>query len=162
MHIWIWAISPVPFFLADLLKISQIWWERLWTASSGLSLDVLWGSRLRQSHSQTCRDLSRSHSNIVLAACFGSLSCYKVTFFVPLLRLCARCSRFSRASLYLAAFNRFSILTSFAVPAAENPSRSITLPPSYFTIGMVLAVRWTEFSPDVVFWSPKCSIFSPD
>ena len=47
--------------------------------SSGLSIgSIRFKSRLWLGHSRTFRDLSRSHSCVVLAMCLGSLSCWKV------------------------------------------------------------------------------------
>ena len=66
-----------------------------------------------------------------------SSSCWKVNC-CPSLKSCALWSRFSsRTSLHSAAFFPLSVLPSLPVTAAEKP-----LPPSWFTVGMVLAMWW--------------------
>ena len=86
-------------------------------------------------HSRTFRNLSRSHSCIVLA-----VSCWKVNVH-PSLRSWAFWSRFSsRISLYFALFIFASILINHPVPVAEKHSHSMILPPPCFTAG---------FPPDV-------------
>jgi hypothetical protein len=71
-------------------------------------------------HSRTFRDLSRSHSCVVLVVCLGSLSCWKVNL-NPSLRSWGLWSRFSsRISLYFSPFIFTSNLTSLSVPAAEK------------------------------------------
>ena len=87
-------------------------------------------------HSRTFRDLSRSHSCIVLAVCLGSLSYWKINL-RPSLGSCVLWSRFlSRISLYFSQFIFPLILTSLPVPATEKNPHSM-LPPSWFTVGMV-------------------------
>ena len=102
-------------------------------------------------HSRTFRDLSRSHSCVVLAVCLGSLSCSKVNL-CPSLRSWALWSRFSsRMSLYFAPFNFPSILTSLPVPANEKQPHSMMLLPPYLTVGMVqgfLQMWWLAFRPN--------------
>ena len=85
---WVWRYklgTPgfgefLPFFSADPLNLCQVGWERSCTAifrslercSIGLK------SRLWLRRSRSFRDLSWSHSCVVLAVCLGSLSCWKV------------------------------------------------------------------------------------
>ena len=90
-------------------------------------------------HSRTFRDLSQSHSCVVLAVCLGSLSCWKVNLH-PSLRSCVLWNRFSsRISQYFAPFIFPYILTSLPVPAAEKNPQSMMLPPPTpcFTVGKV-------------------------
>ena len=97
-----------------------------------LSRDVWSGSRL--GHSRTFRDVSRSHSCVVLAVCLGLLYCCKVNLH-PSQRSWELWSRFSsRISLYFAPFVFPSNLTS--LPATEKHRHSMMLPPR-FTVGMV-------------------------
>lgn len=68
---------------------------------------------------QSQRHLSWSHCDIILAVCFGLLSCWKKSSR-------AAWSRFSsRKSLYFSAFIFPSVPTSLLVPAAEKLSHSI-------------------------------------
>lgn len=112
--------------------------------SSGLSTKVQWGWSLgfgwaTQGHSENW-----SHSSIVSAVCFGSLSCWKLIL-QNIELLCALWCRFSsRISLYLTVFIFLSILTSLSVPAAEKYLNSMMPAPPCFTIGMVLANWWAE------------------
>ena len=88
-------------------------------------------------HSRTFRDLSQSHSCIILAVCLGSLSCWKVNLH-PSLRSWELWSRLSsRISLYFAPFIFPLILTILSVPASEKHPHSMMLPPPCFAVGMV-------------------------
>ena len=118
----------LPFFYADPMK--------LWMGSVGaqlfssLSRDV----QVWLGHSRTFTDLSRSHPCIGLAVCFRSLSCWKLNLH-PTLRSWVLWSRFS---------SRMSLLCSIHISLNPDLSPSscrwkIMLPPTYFTVGMVLA-----------------------
>ena len=117
----------LPFFSADPLKLCQVGWgaslHSYFQVSQRCSIGLKSGLWL--SHSRTFRDLSRSHSCVVLAVCLGLLSCWKVSKFS------------SRISLYLPTFIFASILTSLPIPAAEKHHHSIMLPSPCFTVGMV-------------------------
>jgi hypothetical protein len=82
--------------------------------------------------SRTYRDVSRSHSCVVLAVCLQSLSCWKVN------QSSALWSRFSsRISLYFAQFIFSSIPISLPVSATEKHPHNMMLPPPCFTVEMV-------------------------
>ena len=88
-------------------------------------------------HSRTFRDLSRSHSCIVLAVFLGLLSCWKVNLH-PSLRTCSRALRNSlKISLYFAPFIFPWIRTGLPVPALQKHPHSMMLPPPWLSIGMV-------------------------
>ena len=128
---WVWLYrlcTPV-----DPLKLRQVGWRASLHSYFQVSPKMfdqvqVW---LWLGHSRTFRDLSRSHSCIVLAVCLGSLSCWMVNL-RPRLRSWALWSRFSsRISLYFAPFIFPSILTSLPVPAAEKHPPSKILPPLF-------------------------------
>ena len=101
---WVWLYklgTPVfveflPFFSADPLKLSQVGWGVSLHSYFQVSPEMLdrFKSGLWLGHSRTFRDLSRSHSCVVLAVCLGSLSRYKWNL-GPSLRSWALWSRFS-------------------------------------------------------------------
>ena len=140
---WIWGISPI--LLCRSSQALSGWMGSVGTQLfSGLSRHVRSGSSpgsgwATQGHSQIC---PWSHSSIVLAVCFGSLSCWKVNL-RPSLRSWALWSRFSSSfSLYSAPFIFPSILTCLPVIAIEKHHHSMMLPPPFFIVGIVLARRW--------------------
>ena len=144
---WLWRYKlgiPVfgeflPFFSVDSLKLCQVGWECRCTAifRSFQRCSIGFKSGLLLGHSRTFRDLSRSHSCMVLAVCLAMLSCWKVDL-CPSLRSWVLWSRFSsNISLYFAPFTLTSILTSLPVPAAEKHPHSMMLPPPCFIVGMV-------------------------
>ena len=120
----------------------------LWTAIFRSLHRCYMGLSRCSGHLSAVRDLSSGHY-IVLAICCGSLSCRKVS----------RCLTLGSQALW----NRFSLhfedLSIFgcvhlSLSSAEEPPRSVMLPPPRFTVGMVLARRWAVawYLPDSV-WS---------
>ena len=108
----IWGVSPIL-----LCRSSQALsgWECRCTAifRSLQRCLIEFKSGLWLGHSRTFRDLSRSHSCVVLSVYSGSLSCWTVNL-RPSLRSWALWRSFSsRISQYFAPFIFASILTSF-------------------------------------------------
>ena len=88
-------------------------------------------------HSRTFRELSRSHSYVILAVCLGSLSCWKMNL-SPSLTSWALWSRFSaRIFLYFALFIFPSTQTSLPIPATEKHPHSMMITQLCFTVKMV-------------------------
>ncbi len=101
----------------------------------GLSQGSGWA--IKNSHGVVVKPLL-----LILAVCFGSLSCWKVNL-RPSLRSWALWRRFSsRISLYLAAFIFPSMQPVRPVPAAEKHPHSMMLPPPCFTFGTILDRWW--------------------
>ena len=135
-HTFIWGVSPI--LLCRSSQAVRLDGEHRCTAifRSLQRCSIRFKSGLWLLHSRTFRDLSRSHSCIVLAVCLGLLSCWKVNH--PSLRCWALRSRFSsRLPLYFAPFIFSSILSSLPVPAAEKYLHSMMLPSPCSTVGMV-------------------------
>ena len=115
--------------------------EHWYTAifSSFHTCSIGFRSGLWLGHSKTFTDFLRSHSFVLLAVCFGSLSCWKVNL-CPRLWPRVLWSRFSsRILVYFAAFIFLTMRTIRPVPAAEKHLHIMMLPPLCFTVGMVLA-----------------------
>ena len=122
LHTGIWGVSPILFCRSP--QAPQGW-------MGSVAAQIFSGLWL--GHSRIFRDMSWSHSCVVLAGWLGPLSCRKVNL-RPSLRSWAG---FHQGSLYFAPFIFPSILTSLPVPAAEKYPHSMILPPPCFTLGMV-------------------------
>ena len=130
---WVWRYkhgTPVfreflSFLSADPLNFCQVGWRVLLHSYFQISPEMLGWIQVRAlaGHSRTFRDLSWSHSYVVLAVCLGLLSCWKVKL-CPSLRSWALCSRFSsRISLYFAPFIfARSWLVSQSLPLKNFPT----------------------------------------
>ena len=144
-HTCIWGVSPL------LCRSFQALSGCMGSVSAQLFLGLSRDVRLCSGwDTQGHWDLSRSHSCIVLAACLGALSCWKVNL-CPSLSSWALWSAFF---LYFALFIFSSILTSLLVPSAEKHPHSMMLPPPCFTVEMVPGILQMCF----LAFRPKSSI----
>ena len=123
-------------------------------SSQALSDWMRFKSGLWLGHSRTVRDLSRGHSHIVLAVCFGSLSCWKVNR-RPNLRSRTLRSRFSsRTSLYSAKMFPFHNYWGHCAPGNTSSFRNgfISLPWCTVCLATILSQRSPESSLDFMAW----------
>ena len=140
---WVWRYKIgtivfgefIPFFSADPCKLCQVGWGALLHSYFQVSPEMLDWVQVRAlaGPSRTFRDLSRSHSCVILAVCLGLLSCWKVNL-RPSLRFWALWNRFSSR---ISSFIFPSILTCLPVAAAEKHPHSMMLPTSCFTVEML-------------------------
>ncbi len=119
------------------LKLCQVGWGQMHIFRFLQKYFVGFKQRLWLGHSRTFTELT-------LAVCLGSLSCWKVNL-LPNLRFWMLWTRFSLTlSQYFGALSFSSTLTSPSVPAAEKQLHSMRLLPAHFTFGMVLCRWWAE------------------
>ena len=140
---WVWHYklgTPVfgeflPYYYAYLLNLCQVGWGVSLHSYFQVSPEMIdqFKSGFWRGLSRTFRNLSRSHSCVVLAVCLGSLSSWKVNLH-PSLRSWVIWSRFlSGISLYFSPSSFPSTLTGLL--ASEKHPHSMMLAPR-FTVGI--------------------------
>jgi len=96
-------------------------------------------------HARTLICFLQSHSLVILAVCFGLLSCWK-TQPRPIFNVITEGRRlFPKISQYMATVILSLIQCSRPVPCAEKHPQSMMLPPLCFTVGMVFLGWYSSF-----------------
>jgi len=112
-------------------------------------------------HARTLICFLQRHSLVILAVCFGSLSCWK-TQPRPIFNALTEGRRlFPKISQYMAQVILSLIQCSRPVPCVETHPKSMMLPPPCFTVGMMLLGWYSSFfflQTRLVELRPKSSI----